>query len=340
MSPPTYRLQRNLSELPGTLTRSASNLSSTSLPSFSPEYERPPWEFKTRLEVEGEVEALRNQQKQLAEGMGWAIDVLLHDTAMRRGEDGNADDGSVEKRRRMEALECLAYVQEVLSRGSVGGVDEEKLLGESETARRKNVIEESPVVVSLPISTAQEANVLAPKSDPLGGRPKTMLSTRDSKPSISLPRTAVRPTPINPPAPDPLTSLASVVSPTTSTPLRRPITHSQPVSTGELYLSTRLPVTGGTRSAFSPTNTTPTTSLSREGGYHTPKSPTSNVVHTYRHRNKKSSEVHVLSSSPPTSAKANPSGYPPSPNTYPPVLFSPSKPQAGQVAFDPLGALG
>ncbi len=338
MSHPTYfQLKRNLSELPGTLTRSTSNLSSTSLPSFSPEYERPPWEFRTRLEVEGEVEALRNQQRQLAEGMGWAIDALLHDTAMWRGEDGNADEGSVEKRRRMEALECLAYVQEVLSRGSVGGVDEERLLGESETARRKNVTEESPVVVSPPMPSAQEANLLAPKSDPLGGRPKTMLSTRESKPSVSLPRTAVRPTPINSLALDPLTPLASVVSPTTSTFLRRPITHSQPVSTGELYLSTRLPVTGGTRSAFSPTNTTPPTSLSRERGYHAPKSSTSNVVHAHGHRNNKSSDVHVPSSSPSTSAKANPSGCLPSPNTYPPVIFSPSKPQ---VASDPLGALG
>ena len=335
-----FQLKRNLSELPGTLTRSTSNLSSTSLPSFSPEYERAPWEFRTRPEVEGEVEALRKQQRQLAEGMGWAIDVLLHDTAMWREEDKNAGEGSVGKRRRMEALECLAYVQEVLSRGSVGGVDEERLLGGTEIARRKNVTEESPVLVSPPMPPTQEANVLAPKSDSLGGRPKTFLSTRDSKPSISLPRTVVRPTPINPPAPDPLTTLPSIVSPTTSTLLRRPVAYPPPVSTGELYLSTRSPITGGTRSAFSPTNTTPITSLSREGGHRALKSSTSNAVHVHGHRKNRSSEVHVPSPSPPTSAKASPSGYPPSPNTYPPILFSPSKPQAGQVASDPLGALG
>lgn len=272
--------------------------------------------------------------------MGWAVDVLLHDTAMWRGGDENADEGSVGKRRRMEALECLAYVQEVLSSGSVGGVDEERLLGESEIARRKNITEESPVVISPPIPPTQEANVLAPKSDPLGGRPKTMLSTRDSRPSVSLPRTAVRPPPINTPAPDPLTSLASVVSPTTSTLLRRPIAHPQPVGTAELSLSTRPRVTGGARSAFSTTSTTPITSLSREGGHHAPKPSASNAVHIHGHRKNKSSEAHVPSSSPPTSAKASPSGYPPSPNTYPPILFSQSKPQAGQVASDPLGALG
>jgi len=261
---------------------------------------------------------------------------------MWRGGDENADEGSAGKRRRMEALECLAHVQEVLSRGSVGGVDEVRLLGESKIARRRGVTEEeSPVVVSLPIPPAQEASVLAPIPDPLGGRPKTMLSTRDSKPSASLPRTVVRPSPINPPAPDPLTSSVPVVSPITSSFSRRPIIYPHPVSTGELRsLSTSPPVTRGTRSAFSPTNTIPTTSLSREGGHHAPRSSTANAVYTHGHRKNKSSEVHAPSSSPPTSAKASPSGYPPSPNTYPPTLFSPSKSQAGPVASDPLGALG
>ena len=253
----------------------------------------------------------------------------------------------------MGALDCLAYVQDVLSRGSIGGVDEGRLLGESEIARRKQVAEEERVaaVVSTPISPTQEASVSAPKSDPLGGRPKTMLSTRDFKPAVSLPRTVVRPAPINPPTSDPLASSASVVSPRniplpysaniTSTPSRRPISHLQTATTEESRSSssTNLPVTRVTRSIFSPTNTTPTTSLPREGGHHAPRSSISisNAVHSHGHWKNKISEVHVPSSSPPT---ASPSGYPPSPNTYPPTLLSPTKPQAAPVAFDPLGALG
>jgi len=56
--------------------------------------------------------------------------------------------------------------------------------------------------------------------------------------------------------------------------------------------------------------------LSCEGGHHASRSSTSNVVHTHGHWKNKSSEAHVPSSSPPTSAKASPSGCPPSPNTY------------------------
>lgn len=250
----------------------------------------------------------------------------------------------------MEALECLAYVQDVLSRGSIEGVDEGRLLGKSEVVRRKKVAEEerAVVVVSTPISPAQEASVPAPKSDSLGGRPKTMLSTRDSKPSVSLPRTVVRPPPINPPIPEPLALSASVVSPrniplpySARTPSQRPISHVHAASTDELR-SSNLPVTRATRSAFSSANTTPTTSLPLEGGHHASSSSISisNAIYTHGHRKNKLSEVHVPSSSPPTSATAGPSGYPPSPNTYPPTLLSPSKPQAAPVAFDPLGALG
>ena len=284
--------------------------------------------------------------------MSWAIDVLLHDTAMWQGEAENAAEESARKRKRMEALECLAYVQDVLSRGSIGGVDEGRLLGESEVVRRKKDVEEGAVAdVSTPISRAQEASIPVPKSDPLGGRPKTMLSTRDSKPSVSLPRTIVRPPPINPPIPDPLALPASVVSPrniplpysanTTWTPLQRSISRVHAASTEELRssLSTNLPVTRSTRSVFSSTNSTPTTSLPY-GGHHASSSSISisNAVYTHGHRKNKLSEDHVPSSSPPTSAKADPSEYPPSPNTYP--LLSPSKSQAARVVFDPLGALG
>jgi TBC1 domain family protein 5 len=304
-----------------------------------------------RPEVEGEVEALRRQQKQLATGMSWAIDVLLHDTATRR-EDGSAAEESARKRRRMEALDCLAYVQDVLNRGAIGGVDEERLLGESEIARREKVIEERAAILSTPITPAQEANVSVPKSDPLGGRPKTMLSSRDSKPSVSLPRTVFRLAPSKPPTTDPLAPSAPTVSPhntpipysanTTLTRAQQPVSHPQTASAGEVHssLSTSPPVTRGARSAFSSTNMTTSTSLPREGGHHAPRSKISNTLHGHGHRKNRSSEVHVPSTSPPTPAKVSPSGYPPSSNTHPPPLFSPGKPQGAPVAFDPLGALG
>jgi TBC1 domain family protein 5 len=112
-----------------------SDFSSTSLTPPS-EASRPPWEPRTRFEIEREAAALRENLKALSEAVGSALDVLLH---AETDPGRQAEDES----RRREALECLDYVREVLgqaSKGEITSLDEERLWGE-ELAKRKKMPE-------------------------------------------------------------------------------------------------------------------------------------------------------------------------------------------------------
>lgn len=115
-----------------------SDFSSVTLPQYSVESRvesRPPWEPRTRFEIEREASEIRGTLKTLSEAVGSALDVLLQTEARKERQ---TDDES----RRREALECLDYVREVLgqrSRGDQGPLDEERLWGEKELQRRKKV---------------------------------------------------------------------------------------------------------------------------------------------------------------------------------------------------------
>ena len=93
---------------------------------------RPPWEPRTRNEMEREIAQMRALQKRLGDTVGWIVDTLLLDEG-----DVNDDTGrkTVQKRKR-EALESLAYVRDIL-KGTVHDIEEERLLGEEETKRRR-----------------------------------------------------------------------------------------------------------------------------------------------------------------------------------------------------------
>ncbi|CAE6482124.1 unnamed protein product [Rhizoctonia solani] len=80
---------------------------------------RPP---KTRFEVEREVGEVRALMRRLGDGVGAAIELLK----------GESNEG------KQEALENLAYIRQVLS-GSIGAesVDDDRVLGPTETARRR-----------------------------------------------------------------------------------------------------------------------------------------------------------------------------------------------------------
>ncbi|KAI0329862.1 RabGAP/TBC [Cubamyces sp. BRFM 1775] len=97
-----------------------------------PAAERPPWEPKSRFEMEREIAQLRTLQKKLGDTMGWVVDTLLLDES---GVEDEAAKKTVEKRKR-EALECLSYVRDVL-KGTVTDVEDERLVGEEETKRRQ-----------------------------------------------------------------------------------------------------------------------------------------------------------------------------------------------------------
>ncbi|EPQ58582.1 RabGAP/TBC [Gloeophyllum trabeum ATCC 11539] len=146
-------IKRNLPELAASLVRTppASSTSFTDFPLTDerPPEERPPWEPRTRFEMEREISQLRSTQKKLGVSVAWIVDTLLQD------EDNRAEDDlkSVQERKR-EALECLAYVRDVLTSGATF-VEEERLVGEEEFKRRKAKAQEEPPPESS-ARTAQE----------------------------------------------------------------------------------------------------------------------------------------------------------------------------------------
>ena len=97
-----------------------------------PPEEKPPWEPRTRFEMEREISGLRGLQKRLGEAVGFAVDALLQD------EEGDRDEETIKriKGKKREALESLAHVRDLLN-GSTVEVDEERLLGEEEYRRRR-----------------------------------------------------------------------------------------------------------------------------------------------------------------------------------------------------------
>ncbi|OSC96605.1 hypothetical protein PYCCODRAFT_1440937 [Trametes coccinea BRFM310] len=98
-----------------------------------PTGERPPWEPRSRFEMEREITQMRALQRKLGDTVGWVVDTLLLDESEVQDE---AAKKTVEKRKR-EALECLSYVRDVL-KGTVTEVEDERLIGEEEMRRRRD----------------------------------------------------------------------------------------------------------------------------------------------------------------------------------------------------------
>ncbi|KDQ06749.1 hypothetical protein BOTBODRAFT_621649 [Botryobasidium botryosum FD-172 SS1] len=160
--------------------------------------ERPPWEPRTRFDMEREAASLRAMQKKLGEAVGWAVDTLL------QGE------GDMEPKKR-EALACLAYVREVLGRGSVVELEEDRLVGEEELARRKAKAEEErnrkaeAAAVAAVEPTAESFSEpsrpplayaytdVSPSSPTHSTRPRVQVPVREVHPTGSLPRTLYSP---------------------------------------------------------------------------------------------------------------------------------------------------
>lgn len=127
-------LQRNLPDLAANLSRSppAQSASYAAYPLMDdrPVEERPPWEPRTRFEIERDITALRGVQKKLGESVSWIVDTLLLD-------EGETEERTKQvKARKREALESLAYVRDVLV-GGITEVEEERLVGEDEFKLRK-----------------------------------------------------------------------------------------------------------------------------------------------------------------------------------------------------------
>jgi TBC1 domain family member 5 len=102
-----------------------------------PPEERPPWEPRTRFEVERDAAQLRAVQRTLGASVSWIVDTLLLD------EDADESEERAQKVResKREALEALAYVRDVLLSGSTD-VDEERLMSEEEFKKRRRAQQE------------------------------------------------------------------------------------------------------------------------------------------------------------------------------------------------------
>ena len=137
-----WKSKRNLPDLAASLTRLPTSPAPTEsayaaypLVDERPPAERPPWEPKTRFEMERDASDLRGLQKRLGDSVAWIVDTLLLDE--------ESDDTDRIRERKREALECLSYVRDVL-KGTVsaGDVEEGRLLGEEELKKRKMAMEE------------------------------------------------------------------------------------------------------------------------------------------------------------------------------------------------------
>ncbi|TFK42631.1 rab-GTPase-TBC domain-containing protein [Crucibulum laeve] len=125
-------LRRNIPDLASTLaTVRTPHQSMTSFPLEDERLseERPPWEPRTRFEMEREITQLHARDKRLGESLGWIVDALLQD-------ESGAEDKERLKRQKHEALECLSYVRDVLISHTTA-LDDDRLIGEEEALQRK-----------------------------------------------------------------------------------------------------------------------------------------------------------------------------------------------------------
>lgn len=115
-----------------------------------PVEERPPWEPKTRFEVEKEAAQIRIRDKHLGESLAWIVDALLQD------ESSDQDTERIKMKKR-EALESLSYVRDVLMTNEMSP-DVDRLVGEEEKARRKLMVQKE----SDALQAANASAVVAP----------------------------------------------------------------------------------------------------------------------------------------------------------------------------------
>ncbi|KAG7092321.1 hypothetical protein E1B28_008682 [Marasmius oreades] len=122
-------LRRNIPELAASFIRSPTTTSVFPLTDESSLAERPPWEPKSRLQIEREIGQIQSTNKLLGQSLTWVVDALLQD-------ESRATNLTQLKRRKQEALEALSYVRDVLN-GSVNDVDQERLFSDEENAKRR-----------------------------------------------------------------------------------------------------------------------------------------------------------------------------------------------------------
>ncbi|KAI0303545.1 rab-GTPase-TBC domain-containing protein [Multifurca ochricompacta] len=145
-------IKKNLPDLAANLVRTppvhGAAYAAYPLTDERPPEERPPWEPRTRFEVERDVAQLRAVQRTLGASVSWIVDTLLLDEGAGQSEE-RAKKVRESKR---EALEALAYVRDVLLSGSTD-VDEERLTSEEDFKRRRKAQQEKQEQIAASTST-------------------------------------------------------------------------------------------------------------------------------------------------------------------------------------------
>lgn len=123
---------------------------------------------------------MRASQRRLGDSVGWIVDTLLLDEESPENEEQL----KIIRSRKREALECLAYVRDVL-KGSVTEVEDERLVGEEERKRRQSLQEEEAAEAAKAHNKPAMPSPPQPAaSPPAGSRPVAMPSrpTRTAEP--------------------------------------------------------------------------------------------------------------------------------------------------------------
>ncbi|KAI0747622.1 RabGAP/TBC [Daedaleopsis nitida] len=196
--------------------------------------ERPPWEPRTRREMEREVVQAVAVQRKLGDAVGWIVDTLLLD-------DGDITDDAAKKKvakRKREALESLAYVRDVL-KGTVAQIENDRLLGEEEVKRRRDKeMKEKEAAEALSRKTSTPHPPIPAAAIPIEARPQGPGARRSQDyfmphASSSSPPTKTAPVPIistHASHPPPLPSISASVSlpPPMSSPILKTPLSSKP----------------------------------------------------------------------------------------------------------------
>jgi TBC1 domain family protein 5 len=107
-----------------------------------PPQERPPWEPRTRFEMERDISQLKARDKQIGDSLGWIVDVLLQD-------EEDTENGERLKKEKREAIESLAYIRDVLISDAVV-LEDDRLVGEEEASRRRARVQRQEVAGMAP----------------------------------------------------------------------------------------------------------------------------------------------------------------------------------------------
>jgi len=131
-----------------------------------PRQERPPWEPKTRFEMERDMSHMRARNRRIGNSLGWIVDVLL--------QDEETEDKDRLKKEKREAIESLAYIRDVLISEAVE-LEEDRLADRLAQAKQQSVVGSAPLVGP---SMVPPAPLPVIDSRPTGIRQTEPLSTR------------------------------------------------------------------------------------------------------------------------------------------------------------------